>query len=59
MLAERVVAVVRDDKTIVETPIGLDPEPILVLNSAAAKRLSLDVPKQMLEAAQLIDDSSS
>ncbi len=36
-----------------------DPEPILVLNPAAAKRLGLDVPKQMLEAAQLIDDASS
>ena len=59
MLAERVVAVVLDDKTIVETPIGRDPEPILVLNPAAAKRLGLDVPKQMLETAQLIDDSSS
>ena len=57
MLAERVISVIRDGKSVAKTPVGRDPKPILVLNSSTMKRLKLAVPKQMLKAAKLVGDS--
>ena len=54
MLADKVVAVLRDGATIADTPVGTDEIPTLILNRTTQKRLELSIPRQMVEAAEII-----
>lgn len=54
MLADAVAAVLRDGRPISQTPIGRDPEPMLVMNGAALKRLGIHPPRQMMELSEMV-----
>lgn len=54
LLADKVVAVMRDGKSIAETPVGTDEQPKLVLNTTTQENLGLNVPAQMVEEAELL-----
>ncbi|SFI94293.1 ABC transporter substrate binding protein [Albimonas pacifica] len=56
MLADRVVAVLRDGRPIREVPVGRDPEPTLVLNAAALERLGIHPPRQMMALSEMVGD---
>ena len=54
MLAEQVVAVLRDGQPIAMTPIGRDAEPVLVINPATMTRLGLHAPRQLLAISESV-----
>jgi putative ABC transport system substrate-binding protein len=54
MLGDKIVAVLKQDAAIKDVPVSLDPEPTLILNMETLQRLGLDVPRQMLEAAEQV-----
>ena len=55
MLAESVVDVILKNKAIKDVPVKTDPKPQLLINIAAAKRLGLEIPFEILEAAKIIE----
>jgi putative tryptophan/tyrosine transport system substrate-binding protein len=54
MLAESIVDVLVKGKPIKDVPVKVDPQPQLVVNAAAATRLSLEVPFDVLQAAKVV-----
>lgn len=54
MLAESVVNVLLNGKTIQQTPVKIDSKPQLLINIDSAKRLALEIPFELLENAKLI-----
>lgn len=55
MLAESVVDVVVKGKAIKEVPVKVDPNPKFYVNVSTAKRLGLEIPYEILEAATIIE----
>jgi putative ABC transport system substrate-binding protein len=55
MLAESVLEVIAKGKAIKDVPVKTDPKPQLVINVAAAKRLGLDIPFEILQTAKIIE----
>lgn len=54
LLAESVAAVLVDKKSIKDTPIKVDPNPMFYINAKTAERLELNVPYNILEVATII-----
>jgi len=54
MLAESVVAVLKNGKTIKEVAVKVDPEPKFYINAKTAEALKLDIPFTILETATVI-----
>lgn len=55
MLAESVLDVIAKGKATKEVPVKTDPKPQLLINIAAAKRLGLEIPFEILQAAKIIE----
>ena len=54
MLAESVVAVLKNGKTIKEVAVKVDPEPKFYINAKTAEALKIDIPFTILETATVI-----
>ncbi len=54
MLAESVVAVLKNGKTIKEVAVKVDPEPKFYINAHTAETLKIDIPFNILETATVI-----
>ena len=54
MLAESVVAVLKNGKAIKEVAVKVDPEPKFYINSHTAEALKIDIPFNILETATVI-----
>ena len=54
MLAESVVAVLKNGKAIKEVPVKVDPEPKFYVNARTAESLKIEIPFAILEAATVI-----
>lgn len=55
MLAETVVDVVKKGKSIKDTPVKFDTDPLFFLNQKTATRLNIEVPYDVLQFATLIE----
>ena len=55
MLAESVVDILVKGKAVKDVPVKVDPKPKFYVNVGTAKRLNLDIPYEILEAATLIE----
>jgi len=54
MLAESVVAVLKNGKAIKEVPVKVDPDPKFYVNSRTAEKLKIEIPFTILETATVI-----
>ena len=54
MLAESVVSVLKNGKSIKEIAVKVDPEPIFYINAKTAEALKIEIPFAILEAATII-----
>jgi putative ABC transport system substrate-binding protein len=54
MLAESVMEVLVKGKAIKDVPVKNDPKPQLLINTAAAERLGLEIPYEIIQVSKLI-----
>ena len=54
MLAESVVAVLKDGKAVKEVAVKVDPEPKFYINAKTAEALKIEIPFTILETATVI-----
>jgi len=54
MLADSVVAVLEEGKSVSEVPVKTDPEPRLVVSDLAARKAGVEIPQELLEKAEVV-----
>ncbi len=55
MLAESVIEVLVNGMSIKSVPVKVDPEPRFFLNATTASKLSIDIPYEIIESAEVIE----
>ncbi len=55
MLAQSVVDVLIKGKSIKDTPVKVDSDPIFYVNAKSAEKLGIEIPYEILEAAEMIE----
>ncbi|MCP4686465.1 MAG: hypothetical protein GY859_00340, partial [Desulfobacterales bacterium] len=55
MLAQTVVDVLIKGKAIKDAPVKVDPDPKFYVNAKSAEALGVEIPYEILEAAELIE----